>query len=83
MENEKNKFEVFECVRMTGATNMVAVNTVIALAQKYFHTDLTRQDIIECLERYDEFANKYLDSNTIAELRLRVDEAEVSEDLSY
>lgn len=56
MENEKNKFEIYEGIRRSGITNMFDVKTVCKLSGN----QLTRDDCLYIMSNYEELEAKYL-----------------------
>ncbi len=56
MENEKEKFLVYESIRRSGVTNMFDVTTVCEISGE----TLDKKDCFYIMDNYSELAKKYL-----------------------
>lgn len=50
----REEFESYERVRVSGVTNMFAVSTVCSLS------NLTRETVLEIMDKYEELSEEYL-----------------------
>ena len=66
IEITKEKFEIYENIRESGATNMFAVNNVIDLSGG----ELTREDCLEIMSDYDNLKNKYAKTTKTKNMKL-------------
>ncbi|MBA7580575.1 hypothetical protein ES708_22468 [subsurface metagenome] len=60
MTNEKEKFLVYEKIRLRSLHNMLDYKRVLPYARRYFKLDITKEEYIELVERYSELKEKYL-----------------------
>lgn len=77
---KRKEFLTYEMIRMSGATNMVAVTKVIELSHKYCETKLTKEVVMNCLKNYGFYSNKWLDKKTIDEIRAELTATDMGAD---
>ncbi len=54
----KDKFQAYEKVRKSGKTNMMDINMVILLAERYGQK-LTKEDCFKIILNYDKYEKQY------------------------
>lgn len=59
MEITQEQYEAYEAVRVSGITNMFAINVVIIEAEEESGIELTRDEVVEIMRNYRELSEKY------------------------
>lgn len=59
MDITKEQFKTYEEIRLSGITNMFMAGAVKRLADEMFGVEMTKDDVIQIMQNYDELKNKY------------------------